>query len=211
MIQTPLAACPACARHLRVTEPTCPFCRAALPASFRELTAPAPPATRLSRAALYALRVGALSVTTVACGGAVSTGSQEHNDSGSSDATTIGLAAYGGSPPLDDAGGQDDAQFGVMYGLFMPLDSGGDDAPTGFIGGPVYGGFFAPPYGLPPPPPDASPADASSQQDGTFPCGSVGAAYGGFPFPCGFDFEPEPESGSPPSEGGTGDSGRESG
>ena len=60
-----LAPCPACARHVRVHEPACPFCRAELPSSFRQLVAPPPPATRLSRAALYALRVGVLSSAAV--------------------------------------------------------------------------------------------------------------------------------------------------
>ncbi|MGO9837318.1 MAG: RING finger protein [Polyangiaceae bacterium] len=159
MKKTHLAACPACARHLRVDEPACPFCRVELPSWFRELKAPAPPATRLSRAALYALRVGALS-TTVACGGTIGTGSSE-KDSGASDAVTIGEAAYGGSPP--EGGGQGDADMvGAAYGTFIgayggpfATDDGGiEDAPTGLDA--AYGGVFVP---------DAAPTDASFRPD----------------------------------------------
>jgi len=176
--KTALAACPACARHLRVNEPACPFCRAELPPWFRELTAPATPATRLSRAALYALRVGALSVTTVACGGAISTGSGSgEKDAGSSDGTTVGQAAYGGSPPEEasaDSGGED--VLGTLYGGFIggpayggtfSIDAGVDDATTGFEA--AYGGF--------PPPSDAGSTDANSRPDVIH----VAPPYGGFP------------------------------
>jgi hypothetical protein len=167
MKKTHLAACPACARHLRVNEATCPFCHAELPSWFRELRAPPPPATRLSRAALYALRVGALSVTTVACGGAIGTGTSE-KDSGSSDATSIGDAAYGG-PPLDasppdasEDNGQDGAQLmGALYGGFTASYGGFIPADGSF----VSDGNVAVPYGLPPTEPDAGPTDASSHPD----------------------------------------------
>jgi hypothetical protein len=155
----PLAACPACARHLRVNEPACPFCRLQMPSWFRDVKAPPPPATRLSRAALYALRVGALSVTTAACGGSIGTGTSE-KDSGSSDATSVGEAAYGG-PPLDDSGQGDaqttgplDGSFTASYGGFIPADA------SNFNDGNV-----AVPYGLPPMEPDAGPTDASSRPD----------------------------------------------
>jgi hypothetical protein len=174
MKKTHLAACPACARHLRVNEATCPFCHAELPSWFRELTAPPPPATRLSRAALYALRVGALSVTTVACGGAIGTRAGE-KDSGLGDAL-----------PASD-GSADDGSMGVaIYGAFIPSDAGADDAPTGLDA--AYGGFFVPdgnvavPYGLPPmepPDADAGPTDASSHPDVVY--HMPPPPYGGFP------------------------------
>jgi hypothetical protein len=183
MKKSPLAACPACDRHVRVDEPTCPFCQVGLPPSFRERTAPPPPAARLSRAALYALRVGALSATTVACGGALGTGGSE-KDSGSSNAAPINDAAYGGPPP--DASGQDDAPTtGIAaYGGFFASDSGVLDAPTGFDA--AYGGVFvpdgnfAPPYGISPiEPPDAAPTDASSHPDAIH--GPPPPPYGGPP------------------------------
>jgi hypothetical protein len=47
-----LLACPACARHVRVDEPCCPFCRVDLPGDFGAGPAPVPPpawATRFDR------------------------------------------------------------------------------------------------------------------------------------------------------------------
>src|SRR5580698_7233742 len=116
---THLAACPGCARHVRLTESTCPFCRAALPATFREARLPARPAVRLSRAVLYALGVGTISVTSTACGGRVG-GERGESDGGAGDATSIGEA-------VDD----------------------------GFVEETPGVSTFAPPYGTPPPPPDA--------------------------------------------------------
>jgi hypothetical protein len=111
--KTALATCPACARHIRIDEPACPFCRAPLPSSFREVTAPPRPATRLSRAALYALRVGTLSVSTVACGGSLGT-SGNVKDTGQDDMenSLFGVdAAYGGF--FSD---------GALYGGLFPVD-----------------------------------------------------------------------------------------
>jgi len=140
--RTPLAACPACARHVRVDEPVCPFCHARLPPSFRERTTPPPPATRLSRAALYALRAGALSVTTVACGGAVSTGS-DGKDRGGTTMSSVFDAAYGG-PPSDaseEDGDQADAPTGLdsAYGGFFAVDA--EPAYGGPFPEPAYGGI----------------------------------------------------------------------
>jgi len=109
--------------------------------------------------------VGALSVTTVACGGAISTGTGSgEKDAGSSDGTTVGQAAYGGSPPEDasaNSGGEDAELTGFEAGV--------NDAPTGFDS--AYGGIFVPPdanvavpYGLPPLP-DAGSTDADSRPD----------------------------------------------
>jgi hypothetical protein len=159
-----LAPCPACARHVRVHEPACPFCRAALPSSFRQLVAPPPPATRLSRAALYALRVGVLSSAAVACGGSLSPGGSE-KDSGQDDSASLPDASYGGPPP-GEAGGDDDAQFGALYGGF-PIDAN-----------------YAVPYGLPAPPQDdAGTDDADTRPDVVFiapPYGGFVTSYGGF-------------------------------
>jgi hypothetical protein len=112
MMRAPLAACPACARHVRVNEITCPFCRVALASSLRETSAPPLPSVRLSRAALYAMRAGAISVTAVACGGAVTT-SGGSEDSGQADV----------------ARGEPDANFAVPYGL-APLPDGGSSGVT---------------------------------------------------------------------------------
>ncbi len=118
------------------------------------------PATRLSRAALYALRIGTLSVTsvtTVACGGSLSTGGTG-KDSGQPDSASIGDAAYGGPPP-NEAGKMDDAsQMAAIYGAFMP-----DDGSVSFVPDANY----AVPYGLPAPPPpvDAGASDAANLPD----------------------------------------------
>ncbi|MGO9837609.1 MAG: hypothetical protein ACLP1X_25755 [Polyangiaceae bacterium] len=121
MIKTPLGPCPVCARHVRVSEPSCPFCRAELPSSFQKRTMPLPPAVRLSRAALYALGVGTLSATTAACGGGQAAGAP-------------GNASPDGSAPSPDGsmdGGQDDAPFlmgAAPYGLapIQTCDSSAD-------------------------------------------------------------------------------------
>jgi hypothetical protein len=55
MSQSHLAACPCCARHVRVSESTCPFCRSALGDAFRTTPARQAPRNRLTRAALFAL------------------------------------------------------------------------------------------------------------------------------------------------------------
>jgi hypothetical protein len=68
MKRTPLFPCPTCARHVRVDDAACPFCASPLGEAFRRSTRSRAPATRLSRAALYALGLGTVTVT--ACGGA---------------------------------------------------------------------------------------------------------------------------------------------
>ena len=66
-----LRACPACRRHVRVTEPGCPFCGQALDPAFRATPAPVPLSVRLSRAALVAVGSGTFSLA-AACGAATS-------------------------------------------------------------------------------------------------------------------------------------------
>jgi hypothetical protein len=116
---TQLAACPSCARHVRITDSACPFCHAELSASFREAVAPARPAARLSRAVLYALGVGTISVTSAACGGRVGAEGGE-KDGGLGDATAV-----------SDAGP-------------LTVESGMEEAPS-FASQPPYGGAFPPP------------------------------------------------------------------
>ena len=56
---TPLVPCPACGRHVRISERACPFCASALEdAHLGEARVPAPGAPR-SRAALFGLAAGA--------------------------------------------------------------------------------------------------------------------------------------------------------
>jgi hypothetical protein len=172
MTQRHLVACPACTRHVRVTEEACPFCGARLPSSLRESAPPQGPSVRLSRAALLALgtlgTAGALAVAP-GCGGN----------------TTSTIAPYG-IPPVPDAGDDasdatinvappygiapiPDANLGPLYGI-APIHDAGDESAVdasdaggasdggsdarasdaGDAGGvlPAYG--IAPPYGIPP-------------------------------------------------------------
>jgi len=64
-----LRACPGCSRHVRVSEPACPFCCRKLDDAFRLAPSPRGPAVgRLSRAALFALGAGGIAAGS-ACGG----------------------------------------------------------------------------------------------------------------------------------------------
>jgi hypothetical protein len=108
-----LRACPSCARHVRVSETACPFCRATLSSDFRASPAPRPPRARLSRAALRAFGTGALALT-AACSSSSSgggTGNGPPKDAGG-DAVEVFDAAYGG-PPVDAS---DDSMEGVDTG-----------------------------------------------------------------------------------------------
>jgi len=118
MTRAHLVACPSCARHVRVSERTCPFCEGVLDDAFRSRPAPRPPASRLSRAALYAFGAGTLTLAT-ACGGSTS----DENP----DAAPIVDAAYGGPPR--DGGGDADAQPGALYGA-PPFDASADAQPV---------------------------------------------------------------------------------
>ncbi len=59
---THLLACPGCARHVRASEASCPFCSAELPASLRAVPPRRGPAARLGRAGVAAFGVGSLVV-----------------------------------------------------------------------------------------------------------------------------------------------------
>lgn len=134
MSRAPVSPCPACARHVRLSERACPFCGVELPRAFREQTAPRTPAEHLNRAALYALRMGAISATAAACGGSIvitSSGGGAEGDAATSDDRSLG----GGS---SSGGASEDAP---------------DPIPI-----PLYGGFNGNPP--PPPPVDAAAADA---------------------------------------------------
>ena len=134
-----LLPCPSCARHVRVSDDTCPFCATTLPP--RAAPALRIPAGRLGRAALFALGTGAASVA--ACGGSTSTST--YDDAGSSSGSSgssgeVGVPAYG-LPALPVDGGTDapilvDAAYGGP-----PHDAAADAEADGSA---------APAYGLPP-------------------------------------------------------------
>jgi hypothetical protein len=91
-----LLACPACARHVRVSESSCPFCSGPLPTSFGEAPLPSPPRSRLSRAALAAFSASSLAIASVSCGGTVE--GVDGGDQDSSVGPDDGQAADGGAP-----------------------------------------------------------------------------------------------------------------
>ena len=110
-----LTPCPACHRHVRKTETTCPFCSASV--SLAHLPAPVLPSSRLSRAATFAFGASLVGVTAL-----VSCSSDD----------SPGTAVYGG-PPAAGAGsgggsGDDDpGSFGGVYG--SPASGGAPDEP----------------------------------------------------------------------------------
>jgi hypothetical protein len=161
--RSPLSPCPACARHVRIDEPTCPFCRAALPAAF---AAPAAvrAAGRLNRAALAALRMGAIGVTAAACGGTVGgTSADSGSDARNSQPGTVVDGSDGND---DDAPSGIDAAygapgFGILYGAFafdasLPPEPDASSAPSDASSAPSDAGteedvrHIVASYGLPP-------------------------------------------------------------
>jgi hypothetical protein len=101
-----LIKCTSCARHVRLSETSCPFCAAALDVGERAAAAQAIdarlPRRRIGRAALLAIGLGVIAPATNACS------SDDTSDEGTVDAGT-------------------DANIGVLYGAFMGDASFRDD------------------------------------------------------------------------------------
>jgi hypothetical protein len=93
MSQSHLAACPCCARHVRVSESTCPFCRSALNEAFRATPAGQAPRGRLTRAALFALGTGV--AMTPALPGCSSTSSGNEDCASDPSSQSCGFPEYG--------------------------------------------------------------------------------------------------------------------
>ena len=139
-----LAPCPACNRHVRVTEPTCPFCGDGL--ALAGTVVPGLPKSRLGRAATFAFGATLVGVTTVvACGGDDTTGGGSGGTSsgtagdptgaGGSSAGAAGTssgtsgsstAGSGGDGTVKDSGG-----VMALYGIPADPDGGGPQ--------PIYG------------------------------------------------------------------------
>jgi hypothetical protein len=155
MSKSHLHACPACHRHVRVTELACPFCGGALDDSFHATPVPVPLTVRLSRAALWAIGTGTLSLA-AACGGATTSlvptsdaGNVGEGGAGQSQGMDASYEGYDGSnvappygisppPPPDDAG------------TVTPADASDVDAPddASYVDAPFVGlPYGAPPYG----------------------------------------------------------------
>ncbi len=95
MTKAHLRACATCARHVRVTETSCPFCGFALRPEHRGAPAPQPPRASLTRAALFAFGTGTLAFAP----GCSSSSSPVQEP----DASQVQDAAYGGPPIETDA------------------------------------------------------------------------------------------------------------
>jgi hypothetical protein len=115
-----LRPCPYCSRHVRVSEPACPFCAGKLDDAFRSIPSPRVRAVgRLSRAALFALGASGLAAT--ACGSGSGTGSD-----GSRSGTGNVFAPYGAPPLCVEDGsceivGISSGSVGAAYGGSPPI------------------------------------------------------------------------------------------
>ena len=128
-----LVPCPSCARHVRATESSCPFCATVLPDA---LTATPSTSKRLSRLAAFTF------ATAVAVTGAVSAGCSGSEDgTGESEGQLGGIMPMYGAPvPHQDAGSCDDqaddknfdpGSIYAMYGAPVWDASASHDAGTG--------------------------------------------------------------------------------
>jgi len=116
-----LRPCPSCARHIRMIETACPFCRAALPDSFRSGSQPDRSTRLLSRAALFAL--GASLIGAPACDGDPKT---------PGDASAMDSKGSGGSGgAAGGSGGSTDASADKGSGGSGGSDGGGSDSGDG--------------------------------------------------------------------------------
>ena len=102
-----LSSCPACARHVRVSEAACPFCGGALSDAFRARPAPRSPTARLSRSALYALGMGTVTLA-AACSSSSSPGGTGDAEAPVADAGNgeagVATPADAGEAPYDAGG-----------------------------------------------------------------------------------------------------------
>ena len=126
--KAPLFPCPACTRHVRVSEAVCPFCQVSLSDEFRAQSAPRPPTGRLGRAALSALGAGTI-VLASSCSSQALYGAPPVD--ASTEVSPIADAAYGGPPtdsnirPLYGAPPQDPTTADAAKGG-TPTDGAGD-------------------------------------------------------------------------------------
>lgn len=124
-----LRACVECGRHIRVVEGGCPFCGAALPASFAEPPARGRPMGVLGRAAV--VMVGAAAAASGSSLAGCSAGVSGGGDAGDNTPPISAADAYG--LPAE-AGFYDHLSAGDVYGI--PVDR---DAEAGISFGDAYG------------------------------------------------------------------------
>lgn len=127
-----LLPCPSCARHVRRSETSCPFCACTLSLAHAP---PRPmPTERLGRAALMAF-------TTLVASGSVGC-TQTHETDGGLDAHVEAFDAYRGS---------DSATYGGAVDIGPPPDVGRDAGPTDAASAECPDTNFVGMYGSPPP------------------------------------------------------------
>ena len=130
MMYQPLAPCPACSRHIKTTERSCPFCKGAIPESIAESALPGA-TSRLSRAAAFAFTASLAVTGAAAAVSGCSSGSTLTTGDASADGSTDGGPNDDGSPGAlygavaVDAGPDDAGGAGTKYGG-PPIDSGSD-------------------------------------------------------------------------------------
>ncbi len=142
-----LTPCPACRRHVRKTETTCPFCSASV--SLASVPAPVLPGSRLGRAATFAFGASLVGATAlVSCssddgpGTAVYGGPPVPSAGAGGEATEpgnggAGTAIYGGPPA--SAGGGGDTQVAPAEGGAAGSGDGGAAGLIAIYGGPPAG------------------------------------------------------------------------
>jgi hypothetical protein len=116
-----LAPCPSCSRHVRTSEASCPFCKAALAPG--ELAASVIPAasTRLTRAAAFAFTA---SLAVAGCTGGSTLDTDGGTEGGTDGGTKADSSAKDASVP--DEGGIAPPYGVPAYGAPAPFDAGGD-------------------------------------------------------------------------------------
>lgn len=139
-MNTPLVPCPACQRHVRVSESDCPFCGAAI--GERQGTGRVPVVTkRLGSLAVMAFRTAALGAAIAGCGGddssnpAADSGS-DVGSGGSGSAGTGGTVGIGGAPTDNTGGSTGSGGTGGASGMGGASTGTGGSAPP-LDGGPV--------------------------------------------------------------------------
>lgn len=113
-----LAPCVSCQRHVRVTEPACPFCGAALPEDFAGRAVPGTTA-RLSRAALVAFAT---------LGAAAGCGSSQQPAPASPPASPPVATTDDASAQPADASAQGPGAMVALYGAAPPPQDPGSPA-----------------------------------------------------------------------------------
>lgn len=134
-----LVPCPSCSRHVRVVEPRCPFCAAALPTTLSQKAIPGT-SQRLSRAAAFAF------TASLAVAGCSSDPAPAQDAGTPADVPTMTDTPMATDRP--DAG--------------APTDTPATDVPSPVDAGPQDGGGVMPLYGAPV---DAAPIPDASDDD----------------------------------------------